>query len=107
MIDIHTITNITAPKSWFRRAVRWVAEKLSDLWAAHVHALNESETYRRQLVILTGAVITLLAIAGPIDSLIAAAVATYVAAHTRDTRSGWSSRATGMSTGYYNEEERW
>jgi predicted RNase H-like nuclease len=106
MLDIHTITNITAPKSWFRRAVRWVAEKLSDLWAAHVHALNESEPYRRQLVILTGAVITLLAIAGPIDSLIAAAVATYVAAHTRDEHSSWSSRSTGTSPDFYGEE-RW
>jgi hypothetical protein len=106
MIDIHTFTNNETTKTWIRKAVHWVVDKLSDLWQAHVRALNESENYRRQLVILSGALITLLAIAGPMDTLIAAAIATYVAAHTRDERSSWSSRSTGTSPDFY-DEERW
>jgi hypothetical protein len=62
------------------------------------------------VLVLSGAVLTMLAIAGPIDAVLAASVATYLAAHvTDDSDRGWSDRSVVMSRGYhdFDSERLW
>ena len=82
---------------------RWFADRLSDMWAAHSQALKESAAYRRQVIALTGAVVTMLTLAAPAAGAFTAAVATYVAAHAvDDPPSSWSRGALEPS-GYYED----
>lgn len=62
----------------------WIGKHVRALWDAHTEALEASAAYRRQVLVLTGAILTLLAIAGPLDAVLAASAATYVAAHVAD-----------------------
>ena len=92
-----------------KTAATWILEKLEDLWDAHTNALRTSESYRRQILILSGAVLTTLAVSGPADAILAAAAAAYVTAHTADDldRSQWTARPATISRGYFEDERGW
>lgn len=99
-----------ARSAWngLRRAAQWLSEHLSDMWAAHTQALETSAAYRKQVLVLSGAVLTMLAITGPVDAVLAASVATYVAAHVIDDgdQPRWNDRPAVMTRGYYDFDER-
>lgn len=76
--------------TYLESACSWLVEKFVDLWAAHEEALRTSNSYRRQVIVLTGAVLSILAVTAPLDAVMTAMVGAYVAAYASEH--GWNNR---------------
>jgi hypothetical protein len=80
---------------------KWVMDKSTQLWQAHVQALHESEAYRKQFLVLTAAILAIVAFPTPIDVIVTAALTAYVAAKSRSSRNGWN------PDDYWSQEQGW